>query len=151
MARPPQTVANMVRSMIVVVVGTALIVIATLFKGSTEPAVDYRPMWSAAQRQITSFTPLAPSPLPKGWKVISVRSTSDTWHLGMRTSSGAYLAIEQGSSAASWKKSAVAQGEWNGWKQWDSANWRALTKTNLTLCGDGSLAELKSLAQSLRG
>lgn len=150
MARPPQTVGNMVRSMVVVVIGTVLIVIATLFKGASAPSMEYLPTWKAAQRQL-SFAPLAPEKLPDGWRVVSVNATATAWHLGFTTANGHYVGIEQGEDFRSWIKGAKADGQWNGWKRWSSPQWRALSDSRAVLCGDGTFAELELLARSLRG
>lgn len=151
MARPPQTVSNMVRSMIVVIVGVVLIVIATVAKKAPSAEIDYQATWRAAQREVTAFTPVAPRSLPQGWKVSGVNFTKEplAWRLAFTTSSGRYAAIEQGPERATWIKSATKSGQWQGWTRWDSPSWRAMGRGDVLLCGDAPFEELEQLANRL--
>lgn len=141
----------MVRSMIVVIVGVALIFIATVVKDAPAPEIDYRATWIAAQREITDFTPLAPSSLPSGWRVKAVDFTREplAWRLTFITPTGRYAAIEQGPERLTWLKEAKSDGQWGEWQRWNSPNWRALTKDQVVLCGDAPFDELERLANSL--
>ncbi len=61
-------------------------------------AVDYRENLDYFRSQ-ANFPILAPATLPDGWKATSVRfkpSKPQTWHLGILTSGGSYVGIEQG-------------------------------------------------------
>lgn len=61
------------------------------------PAVDYQISLKAA-RADGKLQALAPEPLPAGWKATSVSYTpgaEPAWHLGMLTSHGKYVGIEE--------------------------------------------------------
>lgn len=152
-ARPPQTVGNILRSLLVVLLGVILIFLATLTKEGGSSQIDYRSTRSAADREISSFTPAAPATLPSGWKVTSVNYSAQPplWHIGFDTPSGKYVGIEQGSEIAQWRRTAQPAGEWNGWSKWESPQWRLLTKADVIICGDAAFTDLQILATSLSG
>lgn len=135
--------------MIVVLLSVVLIVIGTAMKRSSQNPVDFAATQSAAQR--LGLSPVAPSPVPSGWRAISVNVERDPfhWHLGFRTTSGAYAGIEQGGESGPWLKEAVRSGQWQGWEKWDSPSWRALRQGEVVVCGDASWSELKALAVRL--
>lgn len=94
------SVANMVRSLVVIGGITLLVVFAVARVSSvSQPPVDVRGSALGVAREAT-FPIERPVGLPEGWTATSVRyvrSTDDlrTWHVGYRTPDGAYVAVEQ--------------------------------------------------------
>jgi hypothetical protein len=104
-ATPPvnrgrKTVADMVRSLAVVLVLVAVIV---AFNVAEQPdrvvqKVDY-PAALAEARAVATYDVLGPDPVPDGWRVTSARTERSGggvgWHVGLVTSTEEYAALEQ--------------------------------------------------------
>jgi hypothetical protein len=58
------------------------------------PTVDYASTVKSA-RPAADFALLAPPTLPAGWKATSVRFEPKSWHLGVLTTAGDYIGLEQ--------------------------------------------------------
>lgn len=98
-ARPPRSVGAMAAALLVVVV---LVVAVVAFRQAGEepaetPSVDWA-AWVKAGRAEQQLMLFAPTALPKGWRATSVDYSGGTgvhWHLGLLTSSGKYVGVEE--------------------------------------------------------
>lgn len=72
-------------------------------RGATDPAraIDYTTELALA-RDAAPFDVLAPSPVPSGWRATSAEwdgvGPDVSWHLGLLTSTGEYVGLEQGNA-----------------------------------------------------
>ncbi|MGH8867596.1 MAG: DUF4245 domain-containing protein [Actinomycetes bacterium] len=98
--RGSQTVTDMVRSLGVVLLVVAVILIITPREHSDPtPEIDYATELASARRG-APYALLAPQALPATWDATSVRyrTAADgdvTWHLGFETPSDQYAGLEQ--------------------------------------------------------
>ena len=99
-ARGRKTVADMVRSLAVVLVLVGIIVALNVAE-QPDPVVqdvDYAAAVAQARTQAT-YDVLGPDPVPDGWRVSSARTEADgtgvAWHVGLVTGRDEYAALEQ--------------------------------------------------------
>lgn len=99
-SRRKQTVGDMVRSLVVVLVLVGIVVVFNVAE-QPDPVVrdiDYTGALAQA-RQEAPYDVLAPESLPASWRATSARTRPDgaavTWHLGLVTARGNYAAVEQ--------------------------------------------------------
>jgi hypothetical protein len=101
--RGAETAADMVRSLVVVLLPVVFIAGVVLLQSPSEPTVrdvDLTPAVQAA-REAAPFEVLAPQPLPDGWRVTQVGYTpgetdgSGTWRLNVLTEDGTYVGLVQ--------------------------------------------------------
>ncbi len=167
------SVANMIRSLVVIGGLTAVLVFAVArVNGVSQPPVDVAAAAVGVARE--SGWPIErPVGLPDGWTATSVRYVRSTdglmtWHAGYQTPDGAYVALEQTKDAtAGWLRAQTNRAPATGtvsaggrtWTQYDRD-----TKTQRTLVhepaapadlttlvtGTGSFADLEAFADHLR-
>jgi hypothetical protein len=170
-----ETVADMVRSLGLVVGVVVLLLLITLRpQGQAVHVVDYRAMLAGAKIGGTPFPLVAPQGLPSSWQATSayydppgtVGLTGATvWHVGFVTPTNRYGAFEQTDRSAPDELSDVlpsatregtdASVDGVRWERWtDGKGGRALVRTagTVTTVVDGSAdwPELEQLAGSLR-
>ena len=176
-APPPRrrsfgSAADMVRSLVVVGVLVALILVLT--PRTHEEQVREVP-WAQTYGQavITAGYPLyGPSPLPSGWRATSARTsqpagTTLAWHVGFVTPKDRYVALEQrDGDGAAFVSDVTERGRLLGTVRIGGRTWQRLTShsgddsvrslvlpaaaSTVVVSGSGSFAELRSLAESLR-
>jgi hypothetical protein len=172
-ARGPHTVADMIRSLgLVLLLVVAVVLITFRPQGQAVTVVDYRATLTAA-RSGAPFPLVAPVGLPQTWKATSayydppVSNLGVTaWHVGFITAAGQYAGFEQTDGVGAGvlrdvlgdpvdlSRTSTVAGQ--PWAQWTSAagDRHALVRTvgGVTTVVDGSAdwAELEQLAGSLR-
>jgi hypothetical protein len=101
--RGTETAADMIRSLVVVLLPVAFIAGVVLVQTPSEPtvrSVDLAPVLASA-REAAPFEVLAPQPLPDGWRVTQVgyapgdADGSGTWRLNVITEDGTYVGLVQ--------------------------------------------------------
>lgn len=172
-ARRPRgghTVADMVRSLAVVLAMVAAIVLLTPRQNlEAVKVIDYSQQLRAA-RTVAPYHVYAPVGLPSGWRATSVRYQPDvagaaTWHLGFVTPSVQYAAVEQSNGPAdpfigamtNWSQPQgallVGQVPWEKRYRADKDQ-RALVRVSgsmtVVVTGTASWTELTELAAALR-
>jgi hypothetical protein len=114
------SVANMIRSLVVILGLLAVLVFAVARQSSiSQPPVDVES--SAADVAASSGWAIErPVGLPEGWQPTSVRYVRSTdglktWHVGYQTPDGDYIAIEQTKEATSaWIRAQTSRGTAQG-------------------------------------
>jgi hypothetical protein len=170
-ARGRESVGDMVRSLSLVLVVVAVVILLTLRDEphQTVHRVDFSTQLQEA-RQVTPYDVLAPVGLDAGWKATSVRNDTEgtalTWHIGFVTPDERYAAVEQsdGPSAAflddfvdgatrsgNMTVSGVAWQRLEGGKPELRALVRRGSGVTTVVTGSASFAELRQLASALRG
>jgi Protein of unknown function (DUF4245) len=170
-ARGRETVGDMVRSMALVLVVVAVVVLLTLRHepGEKVTRVDFSEMLAQA-RSAASYDVLAPVGLDKAWIATSARADSEgnavTWHLGFVTPDGHYAAVEQSDGSAAGLLAEHVQGaSRSGTRTVLGVPWQQLvggqpepraletrgTGVTTLVTGNASFAELAQLAGALRG
>ena len=164
--------AGMIGAMIaigVLVVGVTLVNnLRSPVPANPAPTVDYRPVLSYA-RSHAPFDLVAPSALPSGWRATTVGFNTRgkaTWHLGVLTTQGRYVGLEQSNTPVAAMVSRfvdakptagspvqVAGRRWQSWT--DSHGDLALVRrtgrtTTLVLGHDVARRELVGYTASLR-
>jgi len=172
--RGPKTVADMLRSLgLVVAVVAVLFLITVRPQGQTVHVVDYRATLAGAKLGGTPFPLVAPHGLPSSWRATSAyfdppgtagSAGGTVWHVGFVTAKDSYAGFEQTDSSAQAALSAVLPSAtreapdvsaggvlWQAWS--DGKGRRALLRTvgTVTTVVDGSAQwpELEQLAGSL--
>jgi hypothetical protein len=168
--RGRETVGDMVRSLALVLVVVAVLVLLTLRdepKARITP-IDYTATLGEIRAQ-AAYDVLAPAGLGSGWRATSARATSEgkatSWHLGLVTPAGRYAAVEQSDGSRRTFVDTVAQGSHRAgtvriggvaWTRLEGGQpeQRALLRTSggatTLVAGSGSWPELERLARSLR-
>lgn len=169
-----ESVADMVRSLGIVLAVVAVIVLITLrTPGQAVRPIDYAGTLTQV-RQAAPFPALAPQGLPAGWRATSATydppQTSGLagvaqWHLGYVTPSDQYVGLEQWNGDLQ----ALLANQLDGpqqtgtvvlagvpWTRWTSVEGdrRALTRTGegaVVVHGTGSWTELETFATALTG
>jgi GNAT superfamily N-acetyltransferase len=165
-----ETVGDMVRSLALVLVVVAVVVLLTVRDEPQQQSapVDFTAQLATARDQAT-YDVLAPVGLGRGWRATSARGSTDgnavTWHLGLVTPSEAYAAVEQSDGQrptfvdqfASGSKRAgtvtIAGVTWTrlaGGAPEPRALQRTSGEATTLVAGSASWAELRRLATSLR-
>lgn len=175
-ATPPvnrgrKTVADMVRSLALVLVLVGVIIAFNLAKqpDTVVQTVDY-PAALAEARSVATYDVLGPDPVPAGWRVTSARTDRSGggvgWHVGLVTSTEEYAAVEQsdgdrralldsvagGASAAGTVE--VAGGTWrrlDGGDPEEHALVRTAEGVTTMVAGSAPWSQLRMLAESLAG
>jgi Protein of unknown function (DUF4245) len=169
--RGRETVGDMVRSMSLVLVVVAVVVLLTLRDDpkQTVQRVDYTEQLQEARR-VAAYDVAAPVGLGERWKATSARSDNDegavTWHLGLVTPAEHYAAVEQSDGpvtafvdgfVAGATRSGVVTISGAGWERLDGGKpeQRALVLhgrgVTTVVTGSASFSELRTLATALRG
>jgi hypothetical protein len=171
--RGPHTVADMIRSLGLVLLLVVVVVLITFRpQGQAVTVVDYRGTLAAA-RSAAPFPLVAPIGLPDSWKATSAYYDPPAsnlgvaaWHVGFVTADGEYAGFEQtdgtaygvlkdvlGEPVDAGRPSTVAGQQWEQWRG-AAGDRHALVRTSggVTTVVDGSAgwAELEQLAGSLR-
>lgn len=128
--RPRQTVADMVRSLLVVLAGVlALVLLAPTPAEPLRQPVDVAGTAQQAGRQAAVVVP----DLPEGWTPTAARFAPRgdggvlTWHVGYVTPSGAYAGLEVAEDApARWLGDVTAGGDEVGSVEVAGLRWREL-------------------------
>jgi hypothetical protein len=170
-SRGRETVGDMVRSMSLVLVVVAVVVLLTLRDDPKQAIqrVDFTEQLQAA-RQIAAYDVAAPVGLGDRWKATSVRSDNAggvvSWHLGLVTPAEHYAAVEQSDGpVTAFVDGFVAGATSSGSVTISGARWRRLDggkpeERALVLRGNGvttmvtgsaTFGELRTLASALRG
>jgi hypothetical protein len=176
--RGTEDAGDMVRSIVVVLVVILVVGVYFLFaRNHSEPVrvVDSGPQVSAA-RTTAGYHVLVPVALDPGWRVTSARDTvgrrSVSLHLGYLTPQGHYAALEETGARRSAARNAsvavalprlpkggqrlppvsVAGERWQRWRDGRDTDLLRVTPSAavVTVHGDAPLAELVTLATSLR-
>ena len=172
-ARGPHTVADMIRSLGLVLLLVVVVVLITFRpQGQAVTVVDYRATLAAA-RSGAPFPLVGPVGLPDSWKATSAYYDPPlsnlgvaAWHVGFITTAGQYAGFEQTDGIVSGvlrdvlgdpvdlgRTSTIAGQPWAQWAS-SAGDRRALVRTarGVTTVVDGSAdwAELERLAGSLR-
>ena len=169
--RGRKTVADMVRSLAVVLVLVGVIV---AFNVAEQPdkvvqTVDY-PAALAEARTVATYDVLGPEPVPDGWSVTSARTERSGggvgWHLGLVTSSKEYAAVEQSDGdrralldnvAAGARPAGAVEVAGQTWRRLVGGDpeERALVRTvggvTTMVAGSAPWSQLRTLAGSLAG
>jgi len=169
--RGRQTVGDMVRSMSLVLVVVAVVVLLTLRDDPTQTIhrVDFTEQLQSA-REVAPYDVAAPVGLGDRWKATSARSDNAggvvTWHLGLVTPAEHYAAVEQSDGPmTAFVDSFVAGATKSGFVTISGARWQRLDGGQpedraLVLRGKGvttmvtggaTFGELQTLASALRG
>jgi hypothetical protein len=173
------TVRDMILSMALIVLPILAVIWLMPSTHSATPVAavsdsDYQAMLGAA-RQSLPFTALSPTGLPANWVLTSDNYQpaglgAADWHLGYQTPSGKYAAFEQTTetlgqflvgAASNAQKSGsvqVAGASWTEYTGTAPAAYKTLlfrqppgAKSLEVVAGSGPLAELQTLAASLKG
>ena len=168
--RGKQTVGDMVRSLLVVLVLVFVVVALNAQDDSGEKLQPLDYSGTLAQAQDTApYDVLAPIGLPDSWVPTSARTGRDgdavTWHLGLVTPAGDYAGVEQSDGDPEALVGDVADGgDYSGTVTISGLRWRKVDggrpeKHALVLDGDAvttvvaggaSWSELATLARSLQ-
>lgn len=167
--RGRETVADMVRSLglvVVVVAVIAAVVALTLPDAEPVPDLDYAEVVETASRQ-AGFEPAAPGSLPDGWRVTSSRVRSadrggEVWSLGLVTAGGDFVGLEQidappadveREQLGEYERDGfvtVAGAEWERWVEVDRSPDRALRRdlggTTVVVVSSGGYGPAEELA-----
>jgi Protein of unknown function (DUF4245) len=169
--RGSQTVGDMVRSMSLVLVVVAVVVLLTLRNDPKEKIqrVDYTEQLQEARR-VAAYDVAAPVGLGDRWKATSARSDNTegvvSWHLGLVTPAEHYAAVEQSDGPeAGFVNGFVAGASKAGVVTISGAQWQRLEggkpelralvlrghDVTTMVTGSASFTELRTLASALRG
>jgi hypothetical protein len=169
--RGRETVGDMARSMSLVLVVVAVVVLLTVRANPQQKVqqVDYR-LQLQETRRIAAYDVLAPVGLGDTWKATSARGDNVdgvvTWHLGLVTPAEHYAAVEQSDGpATAFVDDFVAGATRSGVVTVSGVRWQRLDggkpeRRALLLPGRGvttmvtgsaTFAELRTLASALRG
>lgn len=173
-ARSPrgrETVGDMARSMSLVLIVVAVVVLLTL-RGDPEQTVqqvDYTQQLQEARR-VAAYDVVAPVGLGDRWKATSARGDNDegavTWHLGLVTPAEHYAAVEQSDGrVAAFLDDFVQGATTSGVVTISGARWQRLEGgkpeqralvlrgrgVTTMVAGSASFSELRTLASALRG
>lgn len=161
--------ADMVRSMLVVLVLVGVVLVLTPRPGGQSArVVDYTAALQTA-RVAASYDVLAPAQLPDGWRVVQASSSQPAadvvvWHLGLQTPDGTYVTLEQspdGSGPVT--RQQTAKGQAQGSVQEGGRTWQRLAagedrrsllsrtpKVTTIVTGNASWPQLETFAASLQ-
>jgi hypothetical protein len=169
-ARLRQSVSDMVRSLAVVLIVVAAILLVTLRpKPDAVKPVDPATAVTLVTLQ-KEFAPLIPSGLPSSWVITSARfeptaksGGHPVFHLGYVTPSGQYAQVEESTAiSAGFLDESTDHGAATGkiqiggrtWQQWSSDKRNSLVNVDAThsvvISGTGGADELATLASSLQ-
>jgi hypothetical protein len=174
-ATPPvnrgrKTVADMVRSLALVLVLVGVIIAFNLAKqpDTVVQTVDY-PAALAEARSVATYDVLGPDPVPAGWRVTSARTDRSGgvgWHVGLVTSTEEYAAVEQSdgdrralldSVAGGARPAGTVEVAGETWRRLDGGDpeEHALVRTadgvTTVVAGSAPWSQLRTLAESLAG
>lgn len=168
--RGKQTVGDMVRSLLVVLV---LVFVVVALSAQDDSGEDLRPLdYSGVLARAQDTAPydvLAPLGLPAAWVPTSARTGRDgdavTWHLGLVTPAGDYAGVEQSDGDPESLVADLAEGgEDTGTVSISGLRWRKVDggrpekhalvleseAVTTVVAGGASWAELRTLARSLQ-
>jgi len=134
---------DLVRSLGIVLVLVAVVVLLVARHDSPPKTVDAAPLLVAA-RSDAGFAVVDPAGAPDGWRLTSARylpTSSETgaqWHLGWETEAETYAAVDQGVRPAAdvvtelvrdATRTGDGTGAWSGWAHWAGSRpgWQAYT------------------------